>query len=328
LSGFTPLSANLANEVINRMSNLYCGDKDVFYVPPTTQISVSWTTPASIAISIITIIYLILKLFAGVFLFIYRDQKAIKSGSILFLSFILFGLVLVDIVILLWNHQLTKTICQVQVWFAAIAFILVYGSIFCKTWRLYRIWTAPLHKIRAHAIKDDVLLLLMGGLLITQIIILLVWLFVDPFKPLYKDILIGTETFTQVSCGTQYIYMEAIIYTYMALILVIDAAVAYFTRNLPKNYREASWIALCVYNTIFSCILLPVAAATSSVINQYILLTVELLWTSLGVFVSLILLKILAVLRPDIFSAEVTSTQKSAGSERMTELKETPSITF
>ena len=64
--------------------------------------------------------------------------------------------------------------CTTSVWSLGYAFILIYGSLFTKTWRIHRIMTES-EKLHRITITDIMLLKIVGVLLLLETIYLAIW---------------------------------------------------------------------------------------------------------------------------------------------------------
>jgi hypothetical protein len=88
----------------------------------------------------------------------------------------------------------------------------------------------------------------------------------------------------------------------MAILLLASAVIAFLTRNLPKNYREARWIALTTYNGLFAFVFILVSLLVHDIYVNFTLLAVAILWLNAGVLIFMFGIKILIVIKPDLLS--------------------------
>ncbi|CAH1248296.1 GABBR2 [Branchiostoma lanceolatum] len=118
-----------------------------------------------------------------------RQQRLIKMSSpnlnnlivggslLLYGAAILFGL---DRSVVGGSDKALLHLCQVRTCCVVIGFTLVYGSLFSKTWRVYRIFRSS--TVKRMVIRDDKLFATVGVILIVDVLILGIWLGLDPLK--------------------------------------------------------------------------------------------------------------------------------------------------
>ncbi|XP_078664723.1 uncharacterized protein LOC144907480 [Branchiostoma floridae x Branchiostoma belcheri] len=118
-----------------------------------------------------------------------RQQRLIKMSSpnlnnliiggslLLYGAAILFGL---DRSLVGSSDRALLHLCQVRTCCVVVGFTLVYGSLFSKTWRVYRIFRSSTAK--RMVIRDDKLFATVAVLLLVDVLILGLWYGLDPLK--------------------------------------------------------------------------------------------------------------------------------------------------
>eukprot|EP00058_Branchiostoma_floridae_P023265 XP_002608755.1 hypothetical protein BRAFLDRAFT_73975 [Branchiostoma floridae] len=118
-----------------------------------------------------------------------RQQRLIKMSSpnlnnlivggslLLYGAAILFGL---DRSVVGGSDKALLHLCQVRTCCVVIGFTLVYGSLFSKTWRVYRIFRSS--TVKRMVIRDDKLFATVGVILIVDVLLFGIWLGLDPLK--------------------------------------------------------------------------------------------------------------------------------------------------
>ena len=86
-------------------------------------------------------------------------------------------------------------LCNARPWFLSLGYTLAFGALFAKTWRIYHIFKNPWKKNRP--LKDHVLIAIVGALLSVDIVILVLWLIIDPLDRYLFKIDLEEESFTQ-----------------------------------------------------------------------------------------------------------------------------------
>ncbi|XP_077985332.1 gamma-aminobutyric acid type B receptor subunit 2-like [Glandiceps talaboti] len=181
------------------------------------------------------------------------------GGAILFFCAILFGL---DFGIT-GDVTIASIFCQVRTWLIVIGFTLVYGSIFSKSWRVYRIFTrAP---IKRTVIRDDKLLLMVFLMLMVDITILAFWQGFDPIQceKYITEVKLGPRKYADPPsapdeliviqvCQSNYTYVWIIlIYFYKAGLLLFGTYLSWATRNVTlPSMNDAKSIIISVYTCV------------------------------------------------------------------------------
>lgn len=76
----------------------------------------------------------------GMVLFVYRHRQdpVLHASSGVMLFAILIGMILCCIAAIIFSTTQTAESCEARDWFAVFGFNLIFGSIFAKSWRLYK----------------------------------------------------------------------------------------------------------------------------------------------------------------------------------------------
>ncbi|XP_070547815.1 gamma-aminobutyric acid type B receptor subunit 2-like [Ptychodera flava] len=218
-----------------------------------------------------------------VFNLIHKNDRLIKmsspninvlitlGGALLYSCAILFGL---DYGIA-GDEDVATIFCQTRTWLIVIAFTLVYGAMFSKTWRVYRIFTrAP---IKRTVIRDDKLLLMVFVLILIDVTLLAFWQGFDPLKcgqylanvnpgpKKYADPPSAPDEMITIQlCESTYgALWLAIIYFYKASLLLFGSYLAWATRNVTlPSMNDAKSIIISIY----TCVILAAIATGLSAI--------------------------------------------------------------
>eukprot|EP01130_Rhizamoeba_saxonica_P016977 TRINITY_DN7987_c0_g1_i2.p1 TRINITY_DN7987_c0_g1~~TRINITY_DN7987_c0_g1_i2.p1 ORF type:complete len:604 (+),score=101.74 TRINITY_DN7987_c0_g1_i2:86-1897(+) len=178
------------------------------------------------------------------------------SSSVHFLALILVGNLLGAISIFFWILEPSFIVCQMRVWLFGLGFILVFGNLFAKNYRISRIFGADLASNNA-AITNSVLFVKYSLVVIVlEVVILLVWALLDPvirieLGPDKLPELAPNELYIGCSSTTHYGFLVFGIFN--SLILLVGAAIAYRVRKVPTEFSELKAISFSVSKTIPSC---------------------------------------------------------------------------
>ena len=236
------------------------------------------------------------SLLLHVFLYRQRRHPLVMSSSPLFGQMIISGswFLYVAVGVMAWKQ--VDGVCSVIPAFLCIAFTLVIGTLFAKTWRLNRIFHgASLKSVRVTA--WDVLAFI-SLFFSFDFVINLAWILID--RPVPELITDSTDSLARIYvCNSvHYTLWYSILIVPKGLLLLYGAFLAYHVRHISQNFNESRYIALAILHFIlFGVIVIPLDQALShQLIVHYLLITLML---CLCIFVTLSLIflpKIYAIL--------------------------------
>jgi len=178
-----------------------------------------------------------------------------KLGSF-FSLMIMTGIVLGFVSAALLLPKPTDSLCTAFPWVLGIAFILVYGCLFIKTWAFYQVWRSASQYKRAN-LSAAYLLKVVGAALLAEIIFLIIWTVVDPPK-VHKHKVQNNEE--EYECSTKHPTFWIIFAVVKGIWLAFGAGLSVLTRNIVKEYNESSSIAYAIYSNVLVLIIaIPLA---------------------------------------------------------------------
>ncbi|XP_072047292.1 gamma-aminobutyric acid type B receptor subunit 2-like isoform X2 [Amphiura filiformis] len=228
------------------------------------------TVGAAIFISMCTLACLGILLAIGflVFNIKFREQRYVKLSSPNLNNLIITGGMIVytgiffsgvDTQSISYN---SKTVCcQLNVWALSVGFVLSFGSMFSKTWRVYQIaaFKSPKRKV----ITDQLLFKMVAVLLLIDVVILIAWQVVDPMKIAVRQLHTRDDPATPNQlispyielCESDYIiYWLLALYIYKGILLIFGAFLAWETRKVAiAALNDSKFIGISVYNVIILC---------------------------------------------------------------------------
>ncbi|XP_071833059.1 gamma-aminobutyric acid type B receptor subunit 2-like [Apostichopus japonicus] len=144
-----------------------------------------------------------------------------------------------------------KQFCMLRVWLLSVGFVLGFGAIFSKTWRVYKVASLK-GGIRPVKIKDSALFTKVGILLALDLVVLSIWQLSDPLRHKLQNIDLEHYVYT---CDCQHAALwSGILFVYRGLILAFGVFIAWQTRDVTiLALNDSKGIALCVYNTTVLC---------------------------------------------------------------------------
>lgn len=184
-----------------------------------------------------------------------RESPIIRAASPLFcLAIVLGGLfTLVAAWMFLWNTDAT---CALRPWFYALGFMILYGSLFVKEFRMFRIFNANLTK--PLKITNQQLFGMVGAGMVVEIAILIGWFASAPYIriPRVDDLELTTIPAITYECSSRNPAAFWVLVGFNLLLLTVCSVIAFLTRNLPDT--------LCVYLWLLS----PLANFVDSLRNE------------------------------------------------------------
>jgi ABC-type branched-subunit amino acid transport system substrate-binding protein len=216
---------------------------------------VDWENGAGIVIVAVACLIMLGVLVTLIVVIRLRLNPLIRASSPAFLIVVLVGTFMALASIFPSTGIPTVAGCTTRVWLFVYGFVLAYGAILIKNWRIWRLWTED--SFRIIRISN---LHLMGYSLIFVApfsLLLIVWTVVAIPSPVIRG--------ASIVCDQPSIVWPVLEFVAMGLMLVAGVIFSFLTRNLPQLFNECKYIALATYNMTFS---LAVGVALSLVLQN------------------------------------------------------------
>ena len=146
---------------------------------PPEIVWVEWTDVEAIVVMAIDGALIVLSLVVVVILYVYRNTPVVRFSSPLFIWFTFIGVFLAYGLVFMFIGEPEEVVCNVRVWVAAIAFVFIFGNLFTKTYRVWRIFDNKTLK-NIKPITNQTLLIYLAGLMVPPLMVLTVWMAVEP----------------------------------------------------------------------------------------------------------------------------------------------------
>ena len=261
----------------NAVSSLSCS-----YVPVSSTIGIVSLTLGSLGAFICSavIVILILK----------RKEALIKASQVRISCGFVTGALLANIGTFAIVGGLSDAKCKLRFWALVLPMTMLLAFLFGKVYRVYIIFMAA-QKLQRVKVTDRELLLKILAVILVQVVILLVWTFVeDPrvesvamsesVDPRYCT---GDDCFpTEEQCIENHNIVGIFSIIYLAILVLVGCILSYQSRELPNCFSEAKYIMLAMYNVGLVAILIGivVAVADLAVSAQTVLLTFAVFLTA------------------------------------------------
>ncbi|XP_072109542.1 gamma-aminobutyric acid type B receptor subunit 2 isoform X2 [Mobula birostris] len=199
-----------------------------------------------------------------------RNQKLIKMSSPYMNNLIILGGMLSYASIFLFGldgsfvkPNTFETLCTVRTWILTVGYTTAFGAMFAKTWRVHAIFKNV--KMKKKIIKDQKLLIIVGGMLLIDLCILICWQVVDPLKRTVEDYPLELDPagrdfsirplLEHCENANMSIWL-GIVYAYKGLLMLFGCFLAWETRNVSiPALNDSKYIGMSVYNVGIMCII-------------------------------------------------------------------------
>ena len=184
---------------------------------------------------------LITTVFFALVVFFCRDSRIIKLAQPAMLSIVLLGAMLASIRILLASADLTDNICIAGKWLGHLSFVLVFGAMILKTWRVGRVVRSRIGKLKIT--NKHVQMMMSAGFLFFCI-----YLAVDTYvgKPhrAFISHFDGHNNIHEIECVNEEPTITVVLFVIEAFMLVAGAKVCWSTKDVPDAVNDSKFVAM------------------------------------------------------------------------------------
>ncbi|KAL5008366.1 hypothetical protein ScPMuIL_013947 [Solemya velum] len=175
--------------------------------------------------------------------YLYRSHRVIQLSSPVFLQLMCFGAMLMCFHLVVIFPEPTSVVCMATIWPIHLGFVLMYGALVMKTWRISVIFRVGLFK--RIQLPDHVLLQRLVLCIGATVGVLSVWTAADPPR---------ADTFRTVT-GLKYQECHLSWWSHAALggevtLLLYGCYLCFVVRKAPAHFNESKKIAWAIYNAI------------------------------------------------------------------------------
>lgn len=285
------LDRDFKDRVIYPLSSV---TKQMTYPMPTLDERVSKTSYMSdkldIAFASVAAFGIAVSIVLFGFVFKFQDRKILLASSPLFLMIILIGTILMYSTIFAWMLESQTVACHMRFWLLGVGFVLAFGSLAAKTFRVMRIFDS--HSLTVFRISNLRLLFGLGVLVFIEVLLLAIWsgtsnpvtyIYIpDPDRPVKNEWRCQAKNNSKVM---------------MILLLIFNFGLAVFSvwlsirtwRIKAKMYNESRAIAFSMYNMLCFGIL-GVALQLSNALSPRAMFAVRSTIIFLATFVTVLVL--------------------------------------
>jgi metabotropic glutamate receptor 2/3 len=237
------------------VQNNTCIDGPLGWLPNTNRtgwvkrelIYPKWNDRLSIALTVLSLISLVLTLCTFAFYIKYKQNRLLKASGRELCFVMLTGITLSFVVPILFIAKPGRYVCNAQSLVTALSLVMCYAPLFMKVNRTYRIFTAARSSAACPPFVSPRMQLLITFALISIQLLLSIFLsFVNPTKAKEHYASHSEELFLEC-------YIEdhgfTVNLSYVMLLMFLCTVYAFKTRNFPRNYNESKFIGTTMYAT-------------------------------------------------------------------------------
>ncbi|XP_033638560.1 uncharacterized protein LOC117299207 [Asterias rubens] len=210
----------------------------------------------------------------------HRKLRIVRMSSPNLNNIILIGTSLIYVSVIFYGidgnivkAELLLPFCHVRVWLLSVGFVLAFGAMFSKTWRVHKVvaFKTPKRKV----VQDRQLMAMVAVLLLIDCAILLPWQLISPWREdeyFFTSEINPTNRsqtlapYVKFCTGDYYIYWTVALTSYKGLLLLFGAFLAWETRQVTiPALNDSKLIGMSVYNVVILCI---VGLAINLVLGQ------------------------------------------------------------
>jgi len=195
----------------------------------------------------------ILALLAAIVVFFYvllllnaQDQR-IRYASFIFLQIIILGTLCAYASVLVSTFDPTNSLCQLKFGLMSAAYVMVYGAIMAKTWRIHRIFNGASQVLEKVSITNATLLLYLLVVAAADFAIFGIWMGVTPMT-VRTVTAFGSSNIIAV-CESDDDIGLAIYLAFKALVLLYGCYLSVVVRGVDSRFNESVSLATSIYIT-------------------------------------------------------------------------------
>jgi len=209
-----------------------------------------------VSFGVLSAIFAVYIIISGIVIYVKRRHPIVRASSPLFLGLLLIGAMVGLGALFSFYPRPSDLSCHLQIWLCAIAFTLIFGSLFLKTWRIYRLFATDSYIVvrisNWYLVRWLLVILLCNGILCA------IWSGVgDPHVELKREDDTQKE---HEQCDSD--HPDVFFWLMVALngfLVAFGVFVSYKTRNVHSAFAESSYIGLSIYNfMIVGLFILPI----------------------------------------------------------------------
>jgi len=172
----------------------------------------------------------------------------LMKNNFIFLHLILFGTLCAYASVLVATLTQTDSLCQLKFGLMSAAYIMVYGSIMAKTWRIHCIFNGASQVLEKVSITNTTLLLYLLVVACADFLIFALWNGLTPMTVRLVNST-GSESTMIAVCESDNSVGLAVYLAFKALVLLYGCYLSVVVRNVDDRFNESVSLATSIYVT-------------------------------------------------------------------------------
>ena len=180
-------------------------------------------------------------LFCAFTVSLFHDHKLIKAAQPGMLGVVLLGILLGIVKIIVATLDVTDGVCIAGVWLGHLSYVLVFGTLILKTWRVHKVVNSGMKKVR---ITQEMLNLMMATLLFAFCCLLVVHTVVANPHRGHEDREGNTEISRLIKCTVDEPGLSDLLFAVEGAMLLYAAKLCWASKNVPQAVNDSSYVAV------------------------------------------------------------------------------------
>ena len=204
----------------------------------------SWSHPAAIAFTLFAFLGLLATLMTAVFFAVHKEHQVIKAAAKELCAILIAGVFSCHVGALLYFGKPEPALCAARRFMSTVSMTMCYAPVLLRTNRIYRIFrSAQSSAARPSFVSPKSQIAAACGMIAVQICLTLLWVLSKPPSDVHDY---EHEQRTVLGCNSDFKTLAASL-SYNAALMLVSTAHAFKTRNFPRNFNEAKFIAISMY---------------------------------------------------------------------------------
>jgi len=193
---------------------------------------------------VICILCALFVFFCGFTVYLFHDHKLIKAAQPVMLGIVLFGILLGLLKVLVATIDVTDGVCVAGVWLGHLAYLLVFGTLILKTWRVNKVVNSGMKKVR---ITQEKMNQIMAGFIFTFCVLLAIYTAVANPHQGYEDQEEEKTIYRLIKCKVDVPELTQVLFAIEGLILLFAAKLSWASRDVPEAVNDSSYVSICKF---------------------------------------------------------------------------------
>jgi hypothetical protein len=185
---------------------------------------------------------LFLVVFLGIFFFFYRSLRIIRASQPPLMAMVLVGEALAAIRVVNGTRNETDSVCDANAWLGHLAFVMVFGGLCLKMWRVDKIINQKSFK-RVKITDFDMFIRAMIAIIFIVGFLIAITVAGKPYAELRVDNIRNTDYYI-TECKQEIVHIESALFAIEAVFLLWGIRLCNATKDAPSTVNESLIISI------------------------------------------------------------------------------------